>query len=145
MNRRFAIDIEASGFYGWPIELGWCEIGSDKPRSMLIRPEMHDDAWSLDYWDPRAQEVHGISLEQLMRDGYPARVVAAQFSLEIGPDPILYSDSVIHDQRWLDILFLATPHRAPRLTYTRHNAEGGHRAGPDALDLAQKIARDPFP
>lgn len=140
MNRRFAIDLEASGFFGFPIEIGWCEIGTAEVRSFLIRP---DPAWDLDLWDPISQGIHGISLGMLMNDGYPARIVVDRFIRDVGLEPILFSDAISFDQRWLDLLFDAAGKSAPilRSAVIRDEDEKAvHRAGPDALALARRIA-----
>jgi hypothetical protein len=61
--RYIVIDIEASGFDGFPIEVGWCDQDGNC-ESHLIRP-----AWDWTNWDIRAERIHGITRELLMAQG----------------------------------------------------------------------------
>ena len=63
------IDLEASGLgpQSWPIEIGWGFVGW-QPRAMLVKPA---DAWSMKAWEKSAEELHQISIDQLLREGKP--------------------------------------------------------------------------
>lgn len=155
-----AIDFEASCLpqYGrsFPIEvgiaspLGWSQ-------SWLIRPHATWEGWQ---WSEEAQSLHGISLEQLHREGLDVRLVASLLRSAIG-DNIVIADSLFDDD-WSRALFDAAGerHHIPvrsisdwpdfqaidaRHIQTAINAADGvgprrHRAGDDARWLASLIA-----
>jgi hypothetical protein len=60
-------DCEASCIGGLPIEIGWAFIdtstGEIQSESHLVKPSLHWDIQPV--WDPDAEKLHGISLEQL--------------------------------------------------------------------------------
>ncbi len=98
-------DIEASGFDGYPIEVGWAwwdaESKSIHSESHLIKP---DTAWEIDLtWDRRAEELHGISLRQLDQEGAPTLKVAQRMNAAL-EDRDLYATSP-YDEAWLNQLF----------------------------------------
>jgi hypothetical protein len=68
--RYVVIDVEASGFDGFPIKVGWCDQDGNS-ESHLIRP-----AWNWTDWDTRAVRQHGISRDLLKAQGEPHEVVA---------------------------------------------------------------------
>lgn len=141
MRKRYAIDIEASGFWGYPIELGWAGIDHDDVQSCLIRPT---EEWLSEMpWDDISEGIHAISLDEIQRDGLDPREVVEMFLGNIGENPVLFSDAVAFDQKWLDLLFEAAGFdRAPILTPARSLPPGDsiHRAGPDALALARHLS-----
>ena len=101
-------DVEASGLnaHSFPIEVGWSEMlanGQLVARSVLIRPPI---AWQerIGAWDPAAQEIHGISLDQLRDEGLPPREVTTLLN-EALFDRTLHSDSPEFDGRWMEELF----------------------------------------
>jgi DNA polymerase III epsilon subunit-like protein len=99
------LDIEASGLDGWPIEVAWVEIdpdGSLRAESHLIRPEPD---WDLQAWDNVAEQLHGISLAQLLREGRPAFQVAARV-VECLDGRMVVSDAADRDTGWLRELLL---------------------------------------
>ena len=66
-------DCEASCIGGLPIEIGWAFIdtstGEIQSESHLVKPPLH---WDMQPgWDPDAEKLHGISLEQLHAQGRP--------------------------------------------------------------------------
>lgn len=76
--------------------------------------------------------------------------VVEMFLGSIGETPVLFSDAIGFDQRWLDLLFDAAGFRfapilrsAPALSYreTVEIFEPVHRAGPDAFALARQLSR----
>ena len=151
--RIIVVDIEASGFAGWPVEIGWSLVGSGSCRSMLIRP---DPSWSRDLWDPFAEEVHGISQEMLLSKGCDPRDVMACF-LEDATGATLISDAPEFDQVWLDQLFdvsnLSIMNRTgspiirsirsvfPAYSLMHVEEKVAHRAGPDALELSNTLTK----
>jgi len=100
MDMPFIIDLEASGFGrgSYPIEVGFARPdGSVAAR--LIKPEPEWTHWSAD-----AEEVHGISRQQLESEGFTAREVAAWLNEELQGKTV-YSDSWGFDSSWLALLF----------------------------------------
>jgi DNA polymerase III epsilon subunit-like protein len=102
------VDFEASSLSGqsYPIEVGWCDLDG-AGESHLIKPE---PGW-ID-WDPRSEEVHGISREKLLTEGRPAQEVAKAYGRANG-GAYLYADGIAFDQRWSDRLLQVA--RMPRL------------------------------
>ena len=75
-------DCEASCIGGLPIEIGWAFIdtsrGGIQSESHLVRPPLHWDMKPV--WDPDAEKLHGISLEQLLAQGRPPLEVARRMN-----------------------------------------------------------------
>jgi hypothetical protein len=98
-------DFEASGFTGFPIEIGWAWLdgASVKSDSLLIRPMTN---WDIDAnWDAQAQSIHGISVTQLKEEGFPTAEVAQRLNYALR-GRTLYSDSAF-DIKWMGQLFTA--------------------------------------
>ncbi len=101
---RFAvpitIDVEASGFGrgSYPIEVGLA-FSDEETESHLIRP-----AAGWDHWDPAAEAVHGISREQLFREGASVVEVAALLNARLAGNRV-YSDAWSFDTSWVARLF----------------------------------------
>lgn len=100
--RYVIIDIEASGFDGFPIEVGWCDQDG-VAEGHLIRP-----AWNWCGWDLRAERLHGISREYLTIHGEPHEAVAKQVACRLSrwreDQVIVASDNPGFDQDWLVML-----------------------------------------
>lgn len=94
------IDFEASslGRGSYPIEVGYV-LADGRGGCMLIRPEAE---WS--GWDPAAERLHGISREQLLRNGRGVAEVARRLNRSLA-GITLYSDAWGNDQSWLALLF----------------------------------------
>jgi len=94
------IDVEASGFGrgSYPIEVG-VALEDGRTRCFLIQPA---PGWT--HWDPKAEAMHGISRELLIRHGRPVREVAEELNALL-LYKIVYSDAWGHDQSWLALLF----------------------------------------
>lgn len=94
------IDIEASGFGrgSYPIEIG-VATESGEAMSWLVRPESD---W--DHWDDNAAQLHGITREQLVRDGLGVDSIADHLN-EMLEGQILYSDGWGFDSGWLALLY----------------------------------------
>ncbi|PPD13973.1 MAG: hypothetical protein CTY25_12110 [Methylobacterium sp.] len=150
MTTRYVIDIEATSFLGHPIEIGWARVGAETYESYLIKPpaEWREPLnWD---WDPAAAEIHGITLDELIRDGLPPDEVIRRFEAAIGEGAILYSDAPAFDGNWLEKLyFVGSAKRPPRLLRSPlipQHPPGYvplHRAGPDALFLARLLNGEP--
>ena len=100
------IDVEASGFGrgSYPIEVG-VVMADGVSHCRLIRPEFE---WQ--HWDDSAEQLHGISREQLQRYGRPATEVAACLNDWLR-DQRVYSDAWGNDSSWLALLFDAAGQR----------------------------------
>lgn len=83
------LDIEASGFgrSSYPIEVGIARADGTS-CAFLIQPL---EEWT--HWDPKAELLHGIARERLMREGYPVRQVARWLNDELSGEGKAYSDS----------------------------------------------------
>ena len=99
-------DCEASCIGGLPIEIGWAFIdtatGEIQSESHLVKPPLHWDMQPV--WDPDAEKLRGISLEQLNAQGRPPFEVARRMN-EVLADRELFSDAPADDERWLRIIF----------------------------------------
>lgn len=98
-------DCEASGLDGFPIEIGWAFVDEQTKtivsESHLVRPLPE---WDIDdHWDPIAEELHGISLAQLHREGRPAWEITQRMNAALAGRE-LFSDSD-WDEGWLRQLF----------------------------------------
>ena len=96
------IDFEASSLErgSFPIELGWVtEMGVG--TSVLIRPE---PGWRK--WSPQSQEIHGISRDDLERDGIPAAEAARLAGAAFNGKTVL-ADEPAWDGAWLNMLLSA--------------------------------------
>lgn len=103
------IDIEASGlhFDSYPIEVAVRLRGECK--SWLIKPE---PGWQ--YWCSTAENIHGISREQLFREGLPATEVVKQLNTFLAEsDTTLYSDAHRWDGDWVDTLYFSVKTEKP--------------------------------
>ena len=102
------IDLEASGLgaESWPIEVGWC-FPDSAPRAQLIRPE---PGWKDDAWDPKAQALHGVAREELMRAGAAPKEVCAALNDALRGAKV-YSDAPDWDGFWLYRLYQAAKMR----------------------------------
>jgi hypothetical protein len=159
-KRIFVVDIEASGFEGYPIEIGWSAVGSGVYRSLLVSPA----AFVGGRWDPISEEVHGISIEMLQKDGMdPDTIIFALLKDTDGC--LLISDAPEFDQAMLDqlidasFLFFTTKERGEEgggvviqsvqsvfpsfdiADFDAQQKEKEHRAGPDALLLATYLGQ----
>lgn len=94
------IDIEASGFGvgSYPIEIG-VVLRNGLRFSRIIRPL---PTWT--HWDPAAENLHGISQQDLHRFGHDPVHVAHEFN-ELLAGQTVFSDGWVVDQPWLDTLY----------------------------------------
>ena len=138
------LDFEASSIGGYPIEVGWARLpGKFKiaeaaivSHGFLIRP---DERWLADpdfRWDPAAEALHGISMNQLMAEGISREDACDRISQEFRHDAI-YVDSITLDIHWMDVLFA-------RESWFFDIVHWGHLFGrlwPDPESDAMKAAR----
>ena len=94
------LDIEASGFgrNSYPVEVGFV-LPDGRSYCTLIRPA---PAWT--HWDPRAEDMHHITLDMARRHGRDAAEVAAVLNHELR-GRTLYCDGWAHDYVWLSVLY----------------------------------------
>lgn len=92
------IDLEASGLgdRSWPIEVGWA-VGYADPHARLIRPFSD---WPMSAWDPKAEALHGISVEMLQTQGDDPVSVCKQLNNALAGHKV-YSDAPDWDGYWL--------------------------------------------
>ncbi|MCW8090430.1 3'-5' exonuclease [Alteromonas sp. ASW11-130] len=97
------LDIEASGFgaHSYPIEIG-VVTGEGEKYCSLIKPfsEWH-------HWDEAAEEVHGISRDELLLHGQQGREVCLMLNRLLMGQTV-YSDGWAVDYSWLRKLFAAS-------------------------------------
>jgi hypothetical protein len=105
------IDFEASCLpednSSYPIEVALAKVGGPS-RTWLIRPAQKWQFWD---WCPEAEALHGISREQLWREGLPAEQVLAELAAEAAGYAV-YADSDL-DAYWLETLAEACRRPAP--------------------------------
>ena len=94
------IDIEASGFGrgSYPIEVAFA-LDDGITQCFLIKP---DETWT--HWAQSAEEIHGITREQLQLNGLSVREVAEKLN-EYLTGKTLYSDAWSFDSSWIGRLF----------------------------------------
>ena len=94
------IDVEASGFgaQSYPVEVGVIRADGERFCS-LIKPA---DDWH--HWDEQAQQLHGISRDDLYTYGQAATEVCQKLNDFINT-PTVYCDGWVVDYPWLIKLF----------------------------------------
>lgn len=94
------IDVEASGLdsRSYPIEVG-VVLGDGRTYEALIKPQ-HD--WR--HWSKEAEYLHGLSRDDLARDGKPAAEVCRELN-KFCAGQTVYSDCWVIDTPWLTKLF----------------------------------------
>jgi predicted small integral membrane protein len=157
------VDIEASslGEGSFPIEVGWCVDDDVAPESFLVASAA---CWNTAIgWSAISQRLHGISLEDLRRDGIAARSAVIRIEAAFGRRMVV-SDNPAFDDYWLSMIYEAAC--LPK-TWTLHSLDEvhafciaanpiaaidlvrvfasvdrayphPHRAGPDALRMAKR-------
>jgi len=98
------LDVEASGFgpESYPIEIAWSLPDGSITRS-LIAPQTVP-SWT--YWDPQAEQVHGIDRDRLRRNGWKPEVVVQRLRDDLAGRTV-YTDAPTFDADWLRRLFSA--------------------------------------
>lgn len=155
-GRLVFIDFEASSLsrHSWPIELGWTVVESYRvvhSNSRLIKPA---PTWDVADWSPVSEELHGITLTMLERDGQSAHAVWQEFQSDLNGVDALFCDAPAYDGFWCRRLgdaagapgqglhirhfanLFSDMNRALREWARAKRQYTAHRAGPDALQLA---------
>jgi len=98
--RPSIIDFEASGFgdESYPIEVG-VALSSGQKYCALIKPASN---WL--YWDPGAEQIHGLCVDYLHAHGKPITAVVRELNAFLA-DKTLYSDGWVVDKPWLSKLY----------------------------------------
>lgn len=98
------IDFEASGLgaRSWPIEVGWA-FEDASGESMLISPSPD---WSMHYWDPKAERLHGVTLKMLSDLGVSAAIACDRIDAALDRREV-YSDAPDWDGFWMMRLYEA--------------------------------------
>jgi len=94
------LDIEASGIHAesYPIEIG-ISLPDGKTWCSLIKPA---ESWT--FWSKEAEDIHGISYDELMTNGKSPTEVAGKLN-GLLKSSTAYSDCWVLDQPWLTTLF----------------------------------------
>jgi hypothetical protein len=94
------LDIEASGFGkgSYPIEVGFA-LPDKSAHCALIKPIPEWTQWNLG-----AEQIHGISREQLALHGKPVKDVAEMLNSHL-QNQCVYSDGWGNDLSWVSYLF----------------------------------------
>ena len=97
-------DIEASGLHHgtFPIEIGWAGLDL-VPHHFLIKPH---PTWTKDFWSSQAEQIHGISWDQLQDEGIDP-IDAADRVIEAFRGQYLVSDNPFYEAKWFLRLFEA--------------------------------------
>ncbi|TNE82645.1 MAG: hypothetical protein EP334_01325 [Gammaproteobacteria bacterium] len=95
----WVVDIEASGLSpaSYPIEVG--VVNDQREYQRLITPAPF---WT--HWSPSSEQLHGISREQLYREGILPMMVVGELNRLLGTATVI-SDHVDWDSFWLKQLF----------------------------------------
>jgi hypothetical protein len=103
------LDFEASGLFGetWPIEVGYAASCGDEDDFLLSR----QPDWSLEQWDTRSQQIHGISLADLEENGVDPATALAR--LRRVKDAVVVSDAPDFENFWLGKIAEAAGMEAP--------------------------------
>ena len=96
------IDFEASCLpefgQSFPIEVAVARVDGES-RAWLIRPA---ECWKYWDWSDEAEQLHGISRDQLAREGFPPAQVTGELAAFVGGCEV-YADADL-DQYWLEVL-----------------------------------------
>ena len=117
---RAFLDVEASSLKknGYPIEVAWA-FEDGRCESHLIRPA---EGWT--DWDAKAESIHGIARETLLREGLPVEEVARHMVEGLEAHSI-YASAPSWDGKWLSLLLRAAalPRHLLRLRDTEEARE----------------------
>ncbi|MDN3519273.1 hypothetical protein QWY84_16785 [Aquisalimonas lutea] len=110
------LDIEASGLEpgSFPVEIAW-SLRDGTINGALVRPHPEFD---MDSWDPRAEELHGLSIDYLEQHGEDAGVIISRLRAGTQGAP-MYCDAIAFDPHWLEILWMVSGAWIARGDYPR--------------------------
>ncbi len=95
-----SLDIESSGFYGYPIQIGIIKENGETFES-LIKP--HEE-WLEDLeWDYNSQTIHNLEKDYVIKNGRDIKIVAKELNDFCNKEDV-FVDSA-YDVMWLDLLF----------------------------------------
>ena len=112
MSQPVFIDIEASGlhFDSYPIEIAVLFQGDI--HSWLIKPEPN---WT--YWSEDSEKLHGITRDQLVKNGLAPKEVVKQLSAVLcDNNGLLYGDATNWDSDWFNTLYTCAGEPPPFYT-----------------------------
>jgi len=159
------LDVEASGFGAgsYPIEVGFV-LPDGSSYCTLIRPAPE---WT--HWDVKAQQLHRITQDAIVRHGRDVADVARQLNDRLH-GRTLYCDGWAHDYAWIGALFeaadatpafkldnlraLLTDHEAEawgalkqrvalEMQFERHRASGDAKVLQQALITMMRLRQEP--
>jgi DNA polymerase III epsilon subunit-like protein len=157
------IDFEASSLHqkrSYPIQFGWQRVVGDQltdSGSFLIRTA---PAWDVaGAWSDEAARVHGLTKDELQRNGLDAAEAAARTQALIA-DAVVIGDAPSYDRHWWRVLLDQLPDQPSppvmidldelgmrvaqgdqalllaALNFAKQTRPATHRAGDDAMHLA---------
>jgi len=128
------LDFEASSLsdVSYPIEVAW-SLPSGDIESYLIRP-----TWDWNDWDYNAEALHGLSREQITKEGLPAWTVAERLNAALSGS-VAYSDAPDYETFWMERLF--EHHREDRQFEIRHFDTLFPTMSPETIMAKMQIAR----
>lgn len=129
-------DVEASGLHetSYPIEMGWSDDGLNV-TSFLIRPAPD---WDEEDWLVTAQDIHGISREQIMDEGILIKEAVERLNGCLG-GRFVFSDAPRQDMLWLRRLYVAANARINFQISDEPHAAGTHmRPGQHVIPMLLK-------
>jgi len=97
------LDFEASGLgpRSYPIEVAWRNAATGDQDSFMIKPA-EVPLW--DHWSETAEEIHGISREQLLAEGIGVAQACRRLNRALEGRTV-YCDALEFDVFWLRRLF----------------------------------------
>jgi hypothetical protein len=129
------LDFEASSLskQSYPIEVGWV-LEDGTGEGYLIRPA---STWT--EWDDSAQAIHGITQEQLERDGTAHDAVCARL-VEVFEGNTVYASAPSWDGHWLSMLLRAAgrPRHLLRLKDSQQAFDAAAGGSADRIADARK-------
>jgi hypothetical protein len=132
---RVFLDFEASslGRDSYPIEVGWAaEDGSSEAHLIKPAPPWTD-------WDPAAEAVHGLTREQLRREGEPHEEVARRALDALGAHELFVS-APSWDGKWMSVLLRAAG--LPRHALRLRDSDEAHREAVQEILWGQALDGD---
>jgi hypothetical protein len=159
------LDFEASGIarFCYPIEVAVADVETGETKEWLIAPT---PTWlEKGVWQTAAQDIHGLTLSEIIANGRSAQEVAAELTAAVQGATVL-SDSPPFDTKWLRDLYAEvgteppfvlldfnqfawqaalTRGRRPDIAYSKAETEASmlfpiqHRAAPDAQRNAEML------
>ena len=139
------IDFEASSLNShgsYPIEIAWTKADGEIVSHLINLTSVIDD---LD-WSPISEEVHHISLDDVLENGVDPSVIVDEF-LEDRKGRAVFSDAPVFDLMWMRQLFQMADREMPvaqildyeslLTTVVRQKVSGGHKVSSVVSDLIE--------